>query len=104
MKKRTALEIVTNETPDISKYTDFGFYGWATCKSDAWLGELVIGRQLELLYKVGQAISYCIIPNTGKVISYTTVQRSTDLEQQSHEWMNRMRKYDEDIQKRVTNI
>ena len=29
-KGRTPLEIVTGETPDISEYTDFGFYDWVT--------------------------------------------------------------------------
>ena len=37
---RTPIEIVTGETPDISEYTDFGFYDWVTHKQNAGLGEI----------------------------------------------------------------
>ena len=34
---RTALEIITGETPDISDYTEFGFYDWVTYRANAGL-------------------------------------------------------------------
>ena len=41
---RTAIEIVTGETPDISEYLDFSFYDWVTYRTNAGLGESSLGR------------------------------------------------------------
>ena len=38
VKGRTASEIITGETPDISEYLDFGFYNWFTYRTNAGLG------------------------------------------------------------------
>ena len=40
------LEQVTNETPDISEYLDFGFYDKLWYKDNTGLGELLPGRWL----------------------------------------------------------
>ena len=55
---RTALEIITGETPDISEYMDFGFYHCVSYRSKAGLGELSMGRWLGVSHKVGQLMSY----------------------------------------------
>lgn len=102
--RRTPLEIITGETPDISEYTDFGFYDWVTYRSNAGLGELSVGKWLGVSHKVGQLMSYWILPSTGKVISCTTVQRLTNLEQSSHEWKLRMNKFEKDIEEKVINV
>ena len=57
-KGRTALEIITGETPDISEYLDFGFYDWVTYRADAGMGELSLGKWLGVSHKVGQLMSY----------------------------------------------
>ena len=101
---RTPLEIISGETPDISEYTDFGFYDWVTYRSNAGLGEVSLGRWLGVSHKVGQLMSYWILPNTGKVISCTTVQRLTSLEQSTPEWDMRMNKFNQDIEEKVVNI
>ena len=85
------------ETPDISEYTDFGFYDWVTYRSNAGLGELSMTKCLGVSHKVRQLMSCWILPSTGKVISCTTVQRLTNLEQSSHEWEVRMSKFEKDI-------
>ena len=43
---RSALEIITGETPDITEYLDFSFYGWCMHRTNAGLGESFIGRWL----------------------------------------------------------
>ena len=101
---RTSIEIITGETPDISEYIDFGFYDWVTYRSNAGLGELSIGRWLGVSHKIGQLMSYWILTKHGKVISCTTVQRLTQLEQQTDEWQTRMKKYDTDIVARIENV
>ena len=100
---RTGIEIITGDTPDISEYIDFSFYDWVTYRSNAGLGELSIGRWLGVSHKVGQLMSYWILTKYGKVISCTTVQRLTKLEQQSNEWQDRMKQYSENIDTRIEN-
>ncbi len=49
-----------------------------------------MGRWLGVLHKVGQLISYWILPASGILISCTTVQRMTNLDKQTDEnkaWM-----------------
>ena len=55
---RTAVEIISGETPDISEYLDFGFYDWILYTSNAGLGERQIGRWIGVSHKVGQMMSY----------------------------------------------
>jgi hypothetical protein len=71
---------MTRETPDISEYLDFGFYDWATYRTNAGLGEPSIGRWLGVSHKVGQLMSYWILTVSGRVISCVTVQRMTNAE------------------------
>ena len=40
---KTALEIITGETLDISEYLNFGFYDWVVYQTYAGLGELSLG-------------------------------------------------------------
>ena len=56
-KGRTSLEIITRETPDISEYTDLGFYDWVTYRSNTGLGEPEIGRWIGVSHKIGQLMS-----------------------------------------------
>ena len=44
LEGRTSLEMVTGETPDISKYLDLGFYDWCWYHENAGLGELKLDR------------------------------------------------------------
>ena len=75
---RTAIEIVTGETPDISEYLDFSFYDWVIYRTNAGLGESSLGRWIGVSHKVGQQMSYWILTISGHVISCVTVQRLTE--------------------------
>jgi hypothetical protein len=77
---RTPMEEVTDETPNISEYLDFGFYDWIWYKDNAGLGENKIGRWLGVAHRVGNLMSFWILSVTGHVISHTTVQCVTNLE------------------------
>ena len=101
---RRALEIITGEIPDISEFTEFGFYDWVVYRANAGLGDFSIGRWLGVSHKVGQLMSYWILTDTGKVISCTTGQRLTNLEQKTREWISRMDEYDENIERPIINI
>ena len=85
----------------MSGYSDFSFYDWATYRSNAGLGELSLGRLLLVSHKIGQLMSYWILTEKGRVISCTTVQMLTQLEQGTHE---RMQKYNNNIKEIVENV
>ena len=68
------LTWITCETPDISEYTDFGFYDWVIYRINVCLLDIQIGRWLGVSHKIGQLMSYWILTENGRVISCTTVQ------------------------------
>ena len=94
---RTPIEQVTGETPDISEYLDFSFYDWVWYKDNAGVGENSCGRWLGVSHRVGNLMSYWILTIAGRVVSRTTVQRITNLEQGTTEVKQRMKEFDERI-------
>ena len=59
---RTPLEIITGKKPDLSEHLDFGFYDWVTYRNNAGLGVTEVGRWLGVSHRVGQPMSYWILP------------------------------------------
>ena len=98
---RTPLEFITGETPDISEYTDFSFYDWVLYKPNAGLGEEQLGRWLGVSHKVGDQMSYWILPLSCTVISCVTVQRLTIGDQQKREVQDRMDMFDKIVNDRL---
>ena len=98
---RTPLEIITGITPDISEYLDFGFYDWVVFRSEAGLGPIELGRWLGVSHRIGQQMSYWILPRSGIPISVVTVQRLTNLEQTTDEWKKRMDEYETHVQPKL---
>ena len=90
MNRRTPLEIITGETPDVSEDPDFGFYDRINYRTNAGLGQPEIGRWLGVSHRVGNLMSYRILPESGIVISCTTIQMITKLEKQTEEYTQRM--------------
>ena len=87
---RTPLEIITGKTPYLSKYLYFGFYDCFTYWNNAGLGVPEVGRWLGVSHRVGQMISYWILPISSIPVSCTTVQRITNLEKLTDEYKARM--------------
>ena len=98
---RTPIKIITGITPDISEYLDFGFYDWVVFRSEAGLGPIELGRWLGVSHRIGQQMSYWILPRSGIPISVVTVQRLTNLEQSTDEWKKRMDEYDRQVQPKM---
>ena len=101
---RMGLEIITGETPDIRGYIEFGFYNWVTYHANAGLGKLSLGKWIGVSHKIGQLMSYWVLTIKGRVISCTTVQQLTELEQRTPEWKDRMKTYEKEIKDKVTMI
>ena len=95
--ERTPIEIITSDTPGISEHLDFGFYDLVTFRSNAGMGTPEIGRWLGVSHRVGQLMSYWILPSSGIPISVTTVQRITNLERQTDEYKKKIADYEKEL-------
>ena len=80
---KTALEIITGETLDISEYLNFGFYDWVVYQTYAGLGELSLVWRTGFLHKVSQLMSYWILMVSGESISYVNLKRLTEAEKKN---------------------
>ena len=99
---RTAIEMITGETPDISEYLDFSFYDWVVYRSNAGLGEPELGRWIGVSHKIGQLMSFWVLPISGIPISCVTVQPLTKAEMQLDEYKSQMKLFDEKIVERLS--
>ena len=86
LQKRTPLEALKGETPDISQFLDFGFYERIWFREDSILGETKLGRFLGVSHSVGSLMSYWVLPSSSIPITRTTVQRVTNLEAQTDKY------------------
>ena len=70
---RTGIEVATGATPYISEWLDFEFYDlcwyWDSIES-----KRKIGCWLGVSHRVGSAMCYWILSDTGNVLARTTVQ------------------------------
>lgn len=101
---RTPLEIITGETPDITEYLDFGLYDWVIFKSNAGVGPVELGRWLGVSHRVGQLMSYWVLPSSGIPISCATVQRLTLLDQQTDAWKSRMEDFNNGLEDKLEAV
>ena len=101
---RTPMEIITGETPDISEYMDFGFYDWVWYRTNAGLGQPELGKWLGVSHRVGQLMSYWILPISGIPISCTTVQQLTNLERETEENRRRMNEFQQALERKWTTM
>ena len=100
LQGRTPIELVTGETPDISEYLDFGFYDLVWFKADAGIGEIQIGRFLNVSHNTGSLMAYLVLPESGIPVSRTTVQRVTEIEKTTDANKARIKQYDSKIAER----
>ena len=94
LSRRTALEQLTGETPEISECLDFTFYKWCWYNDNTRLGETKSGQWLGVSHHVGSLMSYSILTQKGNVISHTTASRVTNLETQVDSTKSRLQEFD----------
>ena len=97
LQGRTPIEDLTGETPDISQYLDFGFYDRVWFKENTRLVETKLGRLLGVSHEMGSLMSYWVLPVSSIPISWTTVQRVTNLESQTNQCKKLFEDYDRKI-------
>ena len=88
---------VTGDTPDISEYLDFEFYAQVWYKDNAGLSPQQPGRWLGVASRTGRLICYHILTQKGTVVSRSTVQRVTNLEQQTAKVIDTFNKFDQAV-------
>ena len=100
---RTSYELVTGDTPDISEYVEFEWYQpiWYY-EANAFPEERrKLGRWIGVAHRIGQAMCYWIIPESGVPIARTTIQMITSDEMATIEVQTSLKAYDEAIQKKI---
>ena len=96
--KRTAYEIMTGETPDISEWLDFDFYDWIHYWDNPDDKDSPkIGKWLGVSHRIGSALCYYVLKENGKIVSRTTVQPIPDVELQEPEVMEKLKKYENNM-------
>jgi hypothetical protein len=96
---RTLHEMVTGNTPDISEYTDFDWYAplWYYEDNPFPATRRILGRWLGVAHRVGQALCYWILTNTGQVIARTTVQALSLAELETQAIIDELKAFDNRI-------
>ncbi|GFH49007.1 hypothetical protein CTEN210_05483 [Chaetoceros tenuissimus] len=93
---RTGIEAVTGETPDISEWLDFEFYDlcwyWDSLES-----KRKIGCWLGVSHRIGSAMCYWILSNTGNVLPRTTIQHVLQSECNQEDIQEQIRAYHEAV-------
>ena len=78
LNRRTAYEIVTGRTPDISEYCDFDFYDltlyWPNTVEPQDDKNRRLARWVGVAHRIGSTMCYWLIPESGIVIANTSVQ------------------------------
>jgi Reverse transcriptase (RNA-dependent DNA polymerase) len=100
---RTPHELVTGDTPDISEWTEFSFYQPVYYYHSSEFPEPrgVLGRWLGVSHRVGQALCYWILPESGEPISRTTVQSIPDDEFSTQRLTDNLQKFDSAVSDRL---
>jgi hypothetical protein len=88
--------MVTGNTPDITEYVEFSWYQPIFYYEDLPFPETrrKIARWLGVAHRVGQALCYWLLANSGQVIARTTVQQPTDDELSSPVIQQEIRDFD----------
>jgi hypothetical protein len=98
---RTPIEQITGETPDISEYTDFGFYDWVWYRDNGVFGENQLGRWLGVSHRIGPVMCYSILTDNCQVVTRTTVSCVTNLEKRVDLNRTLMAKFDDVVYDRL---
>jgi hypothetical protein len=105
--KRTGMERVTGNTPDISEWLDFAFYDYVWYwdnNASAIDTNPLLGRWLGVAHRVGSEMCYWVLTLTAKVVARTTVQHVTTLDSQLPEVASKLKAFDENILEKLRNV
>ena len=102
---RTGIEEVTGNTPDISEWLGFDFYGrvrWIDTKKPATTDDNVaLRRWLGISHRIGSYMCYWVLTVSGNVIARTTFQHVTRDKYLDPVMCERIKEFDKKIRKRL---
>ena len=105
--ERPGLEQLTGETIDISEWLDFSFYDliWYhdSPKPGNDVGSRRLGRWLGVAHRVGSALCYWVLTESGKVIARTTVQHVTNAELREPTFNKQVQEFDNRVSTRLNS-
>eukprot|EP00590_Aulacoseira_subarctica_P011644 CAMPEP_0172424146 /NCGR_PEP_ID=MMETSP1064-20121228/21716_1 /TAXON_ID=202472 /ORGANISM="Aulacoseira subarctica , Strain CCAP 1002/5" /LENGTH=1711 /DNA_ID=CAMNT_0013165931 /DNA_START=811 /DNA_END=5943 /DNA_ORIENTATION=- len=80
LDNRSAYEVLTGNTPDISEFLDFEFYQWVKYFEPVAFpaSREYLGRWLGKAHGIGQALCYYILKENGQIIARSTVRKLTE--------------------------
>ena len=102
--KRTGIERITGDTPDISEWLDFEFYSpvWFWDNPDA-AENPVVGRWLGVAHRIGSDMCYWVLKSNGHVLSRTTVQHITEIDLRKDDVSLKLSEFDMAIADRLSD-
>ena len=100
---RTPIEALTGNTPDISEFLEFDWYQPVWIYDSAPFPEQRrnIGRWLGIAHRVGQAMCYWVLPQSGVPIARSTIQVVTADELKTETVITELATYDSAIKARL---
>lgn len=104
LRGRTAMELITGFTPDISEYTEFHIYEPVHYHSDEDFphDKRVLGRWLGVAHDVGAPMCYWILSETGKkTIARSTVYKIPQLDTETDKFKSELAELDKKIHDRL---
>ncbi len=92
----TPFELVTGNTPDITKYISFTWYQpvWYYDSTSFPESNKHIGRWITVAHNVGQAMRFWVLPKSGVPIAQSTIQPISNVELRSVEVQQALHDYD----------
>jgi hypothetical protein len=99
---RTGIERLTGDTVDISEWLDFELYDpvWYMHSPGAEDNPR-LGRWLGVAHRIGSDMCYWVLDDKGHILSRTTVQHVTELEQQTIDIQRKITQFDQIIKERL---
>ena len=100
--KRTGIERITGDTPDISEWLDFDFYDpvWFWDHPDGQ-DNPCIGRWLGVAHRIGSDMCYWVLKSNGHVLARTTVQHIPDIDLRKDDIKQLLQDFDNEATERL---
>ena len=100
--KRTGIERITGDTPDISEWLDFDFYDpvWFWDHPDNPENPS-LGRWLGVAHRIGSDMCYWVLKSNGHVLARTTVQHVPEIDLRKDDVKNKLQDFDRIIHDRL---
>ena len=102
--KRTGIEKITGDTPDISEWLDFSFYDlvwfWDTPGND---DNPKLGRFLGVAHRIRSNLCYWVLKANGQILARSTVQHVTKEDLQLLETKQKIEEFDKALRDRLND-